>query len=454
MAFERAVVIGASVAGLLASAALAERFGRVTIVERDELPTEPEPRRGVPQGAQVHALLAIGIRSMNELVPGFVDDLVAAGAEPIDQGNDIPIYNPTGWIARGKSEAQVVAVRRPVLEHVLRSRVTALPNVEIIAGTATGLLATDDKRRVTGVALKRSATDELFADLVVDASGRASRSTRWVEDLGYPQVGERQLNIGIGYATAVVNLPEDALPDGVRGILGPPSPALPRGCAVMACGSGQYQLAALSMGGEEIPTEREAYLRYLESGPTPLVGQIARKAEFVTEPVNYKLAGTRRFLWEDLPRRPEAFIAVGDAVMGFNPIYGQGMSVAAAEALRLRRHLAGATSIDGLAEKVQTSFREVIDIVFGSVFPIDAAYPTAELVGLDPVDPAVLQAGQVLAEAATDDLEVANAMRAVTHLFTQEPLADPAIQEKIQAWAAEGRTVRNNDPAVIPAPLG
>jgi 2-polyprenyl-6-methoxyphenol hydroxylase-like FAD-dependent oxidoreductase len=450
MTFNHAVVIGASVGGLLAAAALANKFSSVTIVERDELPAEPEPRRGVPQGHQVHALLAIGIESMERLLPNIVDDFVAAGGEPIDQGSDFAILGGEGWSARSASDAKFVALRRPILEHVIRERVKQLPGVQIVPGTVTGLLASDDRSRITGVTLKLADVDQIEADFVVDSSGRSSRSTRWIADLGYGQVEEKQIVATINYATALVEIPEDALPEGVRGILTPPTPKIPRGSAVMPCGNGQYQLAALGIMTDKIPTDRDAYIAYLDETASPIVGQIARRAEFLAEPVNYQLTGSRRFKWEDLPKHPERFLAIADAVMGFNPIYGQGMSAAAIEAVSLKSALEEATTLDGVARSVQQSFRPTIDLVLGLVLPLDAQFEGVELIGLEGPDDESLAAGRLLSQVATGDPTVATALTYVSHFFDTKFLADPEVQERIGQWISEGKQVVNNDPAVIP----
>ena len=201
---EHAVVLGASLAGLAAAAALAERFDRVTIVERDTLPVSGECRRGIPQGRHVHILLPAGLVGLSELLPGVVEDLRARDARVMDT-TEVRFHIADGSLLLDDADLEFVGATRPLLESVVRDRVRALSGVRLLEDQdARGLLTTPDRSRVTGVRLGSldSNTEEALAgDLVVDATGRSSPSPRWVADLGYPSPGEERLQVGIHYTT-------------------------------------------------------------------------------------------------------------------------------------------------------------------------------------------------------------------------------------------------------------
>ncbi|GAC1575178.1 MAG: FAD-dependent monooxygenase [Candidatus Dormibacteria bacterium] len=452
MPFDKAVVIGGSIAGLLGAAALAECFEKVVVVERDALPDGPEQRRGVPQGTQVHALLAAGQHAMNSLLPGIVDDFVVAGGRSVDSPHEIAVYGSQGWSGRAPSDARVVCIRRPVLEHVVRRRVLGLPNVELIRGVAAGLVASADGTSVAGVRLRDSSV--LDADVVVDASGRDSKGPEWMEELGFPAPEEKELRSFIGYATVTVRLPQDALPEGVAGILAHPHPGCLRGAAVVACDSGLHQLAALSMMGADPVADRDGFLAHLDAAPSPLIGEIARKAEFLGDVVTYRMPGSRRRRWEDLPRRPEGYIALGDAVMSFNPLYGQGMSVAAVSAVALHGVAkAAAGELPGLAAAAQKAMTPTIDTVFDMVVGIDGLYEGAELIGVEAPAPERATQGRAAAQLATEDAETSLALKHLAHWFSPERLQTDSVRSKLAAWVVEGRTPRNTDPKTIPEPL-
>ncbi|WP_157525377.1 hypothetical protein [Microbacterium yannicii] len=177
---------------------------------------------------------------------------------------------------------------------------------------------------------------------------------------------------------------------------------------------------------------------------------MARRAEFVGDPKPFKIRGTRRLRWEDMASRPEGFVAIGDAVLALNPIYGQGMSVAAVEALAMRDAIAASDDVAGLAGRIQESFRTTLDFVFDSGLRSDAHYPATTVHGVEvPLPPK----SRVLGAAATEDWKVAVAMRYVSHGFSAEPLQRPEIQARVRARMASKRPARPHDPAVIPKPF-
>jgi 2-polyprenyl-6-methoxyphenol hydroxylase-like FAD-dependent oxidoreductase len=233
---DRAVVLGASMAGLLAARVLADRYGQVTVVDRDQLPAAGSHRRGAPHGRHGHALLARGQRALEELFPGFSADLVAHGAPAGD-----PLANGR-WYLNGQRLRQAptgmvaLCASRPLLEGHVRARVRALPNVTFLdACDLLGLTTTPDGRRVTGARVRHrtgGAEEVLGADLVVDATGRGSRTPTWLEALGYTRPETEQVRIGLGYATRTYRLPADAL-GGDLGVLHAPTPEHPRGAAFL-----------------------------------------------------------------------------------------------------------------------------------------------------------------------------------------------------------------------------
>jgi 2-polyprenyl-6-methoxyphenol hydroxylase-like FAD-dependent oxidoreductase len=443
-----ALVLGGSIAGLLCAAALSPHVETVTILERDDL-LDPN-RRGVPQGTQVHALLGAGQRAMAALLPGIVEELLAAGGTLIDSPHEVAIFGAHGWAGRVPSEARVVFMRRPVLEAVVRRRVLALPNLRVVADVATGL--TGSRERITGA--RRQSGDDVFADLVVDATGRNSKATEWLAEFGFPAPATGELRSYVGYATATVRLPEGIFPPGVAGILSHPHPGALRGSAVVPCDNGRYQVAALGRMRADPPKDAEGFLAHLEAAPSPLVAEIAAKAEIVEGPAVYKVRGSLRRMWEELAEHPVGFLPVGDAVMSFNPLYGQGMSVAACEAVTLRDEVAASGVTDpGLAARAQAAFTPVVDTVFGMVVSADAGYPGAELDGIEPPGAEAVARGRALSQLATEDPQVSLALKYAGNFFDTSALRSPAIAAKVATWIADGRAPGPQDPICVPPPL-
>ncbi|HEX4729397.1 MAG TPA: hypothetical protein VH298_16435 [Jatrophihabitans sp.] len=340
---DHAVVLGASMAGLLAARLLADAYREVTLVERDELTGVPEPRRAVPQGPHIHGLLAAGQQALEELFPGFTKELAANGVPVGDFGTSLSWYFKGRMIKKTETGLVCISAGRPRLEEEIRERVRTLSNVRFLdQADIVGLVSSEDRQRITGVRIQRQAEDAveevLPAELVVDTSGRGSRTPRWLTELGYPEVPEERVKIDLTYTTAdFAALSFDPIGDGV-GLVCVANPAQPRG-GTLARVPGRYQLSLYGFLGDHAPTDRAGFLAYAKSLPVPEIYRAVEHAEMITEPVAMKFPADVRHHYERMDRLPAGLLVMGDAACIFNPIYAQGMTVAAIEALVLRKHL-------------------------------------------------------------------------------------------------------------------
>jgi 2-polyprenyl-6-methoxyphenol hydroxylase-like FAD-dependent oxidoreductase len=359
---ERAVVLGASMAGLLAAQVLGDSYGQVTVVDRDELPEAAMHRRGVPHGRHLHALAARGQQALEELFCGLTAELVADGVPAGDMLADTRLFFSGHRLRQAPTGLGLLCASRPVLEGRVRARVRALPNVRFIDRCdVVGLATTPDRRRVTGARLLRradgSAEEVLGADLVVDATGRGARTPAWLEALGYPRPPVAQVRVGLGYATRIYRLPPDAL-GGDLAVLQAATPRHPRAGALQVLEGDRWMVTLAGILGDHPPTDPVGFLDFARSLRFPDIYQAVRDAEPLDDPVAFRFPASVRHRYEKLDRFPDGLLVMGDAVASFNPIYGQGMSVAALEALALRRHLE-----HGTAPRPRRWFRELARVV-------------------------------------------------------------------------------------------
>ncbi len=373
MSLSHAVVLGASVAGLLSATALSKSFDTVTIVERDQLADDAVTRRGVPQGHQVHQLMPAGLMRIEELLPGFGDELLEQGCERYEIDRDVAVLYPLGWAVRVAGGMDVIGFLRPTFEWVLRRRVLALPNVRAVHGIATGLLADADGTAVTGVKVTGVDGEKLDADLVVDATGRGSRTPVWLEELGYPRVPEERKKIGLGYVTQHYKLLADPY-DGDLSINPVAFPEVPRGAIFTKTDGGRVELTTYGLLGDHPPTDQEGLYAWVKSLAVPDIHDALQNAVPLDEPVAFRFPTTLRRRYEDLDRFPQGLLVTGDAVTTFNPVYAQGMTVAALGALTIRDHLhTGAAPVP--AQYFRDLARDVIDPAWEMTNTVDLTFP-------------------------------------------------------------------------------
>ncbi|WP_062440820.1 NAD(P)/FAD-dependent oxidoreductase [Herbidospora daliensis] len=314
----RAVVLGGGLAGVLAAVALTRHADEVVVLESDRYPAGPRPRRGLPQSHHNHVLMTGGIRALDELLPGVVDDLLTAGAHRRNLPGDCLIFSGEGWFHRVRTEADLIACSRPLLDEVIRRHA----GIEVNEGVrAVGL--TGDAEKVTGV---RTGTGALLgADLVVDATGRRSQAPGWLAALGVPPVEEVTVPSGVAYATRLYEGSGD-----VPAVMVHPKYSPARGGTLFPIEGGRW---IVTMTGDP-PLDEAGFLAYARELRDPVIADLIEKAE-PAGPIRpcHDTANRRRYF--ENAQLPEGFLAVGDSLVTVNPVFSHGMSVAAMSAVRI-----------------------------------------------------------------------------------------------------------------------
>ena len=242
---QHAVVIGGSIGGLLAARTLLDHFDRVTVLDRDHLPDSPDPRKGTPQARHIHVLLTAGRRAMERMFPGLIQDLLGAGAEDYDAIADMEWLSPAGLAVRFRSDLRLLGATRDLIEWAVRARVLSEKRVLVRSGVDVVGLRLDPGGKVVGLDIEdrtgsTKVAEVVSADLVVDASGRGSRTPQWLESLGYPRPRETVVNGFLGYASRLVRPPNSGVADWKTFYIRCAPPVRRRGGVIATVESGEW----------------------------------------------------------------------------------------------------------------------------------------------------------------------------------------------------------------------
>ena len=334
---DTAIVCGAGMGGLLAAAVLAEHFQRVLIVERDRLPKTPALRNGVSQGAHVHTLNGFAGEGIEALLPGFTNELLAAGAVQIRRNKDVWFHDPFGPTPIRDLEIDSPSMSRPLLEHVTRTRVAALSGVEFLDQCRVRSVTLDESQKVNGLLVSTAdgTQQTLQAELVIDCTGRATRLPRWLKDWGFGAVERQQLQIAMTYTSALFRPPAGWDETPAACLIGP-QPSIPRGGYVTPIEGGLWIVTLYGRGQDIAPADLQGFVEWSRGLPHPVIHERLAQAELASDFHTYGLPTGRWFRYDLMDRFPEGILPLGEAICAYNPMYGQGIGLACAQALALQ----------------------------------------------------------------------------------------------------------------------
>jgi len=439
-----AIIIGGSLAGLLASRVLAKHFDRVSIVERDFFPEKPAPRPGIPQSRHLHILLNRGKMILEEFFPGLENELVAAGAPRLDP-RSIGWFSPAGWAPQFSPDLNdLIMFSRDLLDWHIRRRLAENTNVHFLeGGTVTGLLANASRAKIAGVSVRfrdrhnpaNIHEENLNADLVVDAGGKVSKTPQWLKSLGYEPPQETVINAFVGYASRIYKCSgklSDTAPLFVS--LGPPFRT--RGGAIFPIEGNRWLVSVAGGDRDYPPTDESGFVEFARTLPTPTIYDGIKDAEAIT-PVYSRGTENRLRHYDRLPRHPENLIIIGHAVCAFNPIYGQGMTVAALDAQILdecllhQRQRYPEGDLTGLARQFQQKLAKLHTIPWTFAISQDSRYRGSEGAKLNLATRLMIDYMDLVLKVLVGDAKVCQAFLEVLHMIESPAvLFHPSIAVK------------------------
>ena len=336
---KHAIVIGASIGGLCAARVLSDFYDRVTVYERDELPDGPANRSAVPQGRHVHLLMARGAQEFETHFAGLLDEMVAAGVPILENRPDCIHFGAAGHVLgthhRLQNEFTAYVPSRPHLEWQIRRRVTAIDNVDVVRAAVSEPRFDAARQRVTGVDL--DSGEAVDADLVVDAAGRGTRLPVWLAQWGFERPREDTVDVGIGYATHQLRIPDGLIAEKV--VVAGASREQPLGLGMLYYEDGTWGLTTFGVGKVEPPHDFAGMCALADEIVPAHVAAALRQGEPIGDVAFHKYPTSRWRRYDKLDRFPAGIIPFGDAVVSFNPTFGQGMTMTSLQAGHLRRVL-------------------------------------------------------------------------------------------------------------------
>lgn len=386
---KHAVVIGGSIAGLMAARVLADYFDQVTVLDRDHIEAQPAVHKSVPQGNHLHALMLGGQQVLSSLFPGFTDRLQQLGAVRFRFGIEAAFffpggrsYTPTGSVREPRDLGiDGYSQSRGLLEYCVRQCTLELPTLKF-AGDAAVQSLIYENGQVRGLCFTRDgATDSIAADLVVDAGGRGSRAPRWLTEMGFQTPEETTIGCDFAYSSAKFRKPAsyDA-PEKVM-LFGGPPPKYTNGAGIGSIEDDTWMVSLAGRFGVYPPTDEAGFFEFAKSLPTKRFYELIKDAERLTEITQHRFPTSVQRHYERLSAFPERFVILGDAISSFNPVYGQGMSSAALQVRALQQLLneratgTGAHGLDGLGAAFFPKAAEVIASPWFLAAASDFAYP-------------------------------------------------------------------------------
>ena len=412
------IIVGAGVAGLLAARVLSNHFESVTIIERDALTAQPEQRKGVPQGHHVHGLLAKGQEILAQLFPGLISALNAGGGVSVDMGNDCRWHHHGVWKIRFHSGIEGMLCTRPYLEWHITKRVTALNNARLVNATVERLLLDRARGRIKGVEFcAPSGNATLLADLVLDASGRGSRTPQWLNAVGCAAPDQTTVNVDVLYASRFYR-PRPGEWDWKALLVSPVAPSR-RLASVVVVERNRWLVTLGGLHGERPPTDEAGYLEYARGLDIPEVYQAIVGAEPLSPIITHRFPSNLRRHYERLGSFPDGLLVLGDAFCCFNPIYGQGMTVSALQAVALdalMRNPAVRRNSFGMPRRFHDTIAKIVDAPWQLTTWEDFRYK--EALGKRPAAMALLHwyTGRMF-EKSSYDASVAGTFYRVMHMI-------------------------------------
>jgi 2-polyprenyl-6-methoxyphenol hydroxylase-like FAD-dependent oxidoreductase len=452
---DHAIVIGSSMAGMTAAKAISPFFKQVTIIEPDELPETVAQRRGVPQGYHLHGMLNAGRVVLDTLFPGFTEKMIAMGAPYFDHQREMPTRYPEGWLCRVNGGLKVLCARRTSFEYTVRNLTYATPNIQAEIGTVFGLLASADGSSIAGVRVKGpDGVRTEMADLVIDASGRASKSPWWMEDLGFEVPTETVVKSYLGYATIFVETPEGVLPRETRAMSVAPFPGCLRGGFITPQDDGTIGIMAAGQNKDYPPDNLEAFDDFIKTTSTPLFREIFRASRPVSDINLTRTSHNRLRNWHMVKQRPGRFLIVGDAVAAYNPVYGQGMTSAALQAMMLHNALSEAESLDEAANALQLKIVASVSFPWIAATEADMAFPGTITENLQRDNGSEDAASYLRAVrlVSTIDGAVGTAFTYAMHMQDLASLYEPELRERVIRLAPAVPTRTEEELAYPPHP--
>ena len=455
------VVIGAGMGGLAVAHALGRHAGRVTVIERDALPSQPAARSGTPQGRHLHILQPGGLQALERLLPGFSDALLARGATAVAAPGGILWQSAAGWVRPQPSgDGTMLSASRDLIEWVARQLVLDRSAIALRTGTEVAALAIDDGR-VVGVDLRERGaapgepTERLAADLVVDASGRRSPAPDWLSAAGYDRPAEAYVDADLAYATRIYRRGPDDL-GGWQGIfLQAKAPESTRMGVLFPIEDDRWMVTIAGINGDVPPTDDAGFLAFARGMRSPAIADAIEHLEPLGPILGFRRTENRLRRFESLRRSPDGFVVVGDAACAFNPVYGQGISVAALTAEALDRevgeHLGrSGNDLAGVSARLQQVVARTNAGAWMVATGEDMRWPGTEGGTASVADRVVRRyLDRVVAAATVDPVANRAFFRVVAMLAPPTSLMRPAL-----AWRVLSRrrpTPSSTPPAPLPA---